>query len=201
MKRAKTTLALTVVLALSACACACALAGTGGLTRFVVGRGEETGFTPEAPKTVLSVKAWVHEEPAKQAAQDAARLKAEGFVEAVIEHTDETHGHGAGVSTVIELKSSAAAGAEVAGEVSAGIAAQGKGALVHRFAVAGVPGAVGYTAKGPHEAAGAANVSWREGRCTLLVGDFLPKASAARLSGPIAAAARAVYRRTGGSCP
>jgi hypothetical protein len=77
-----------------------------------------------------------------------------------------------------ELGSPAQAAKEFAYHLRSDIAAQGKGTLIHKFSIPGVPGAVGFTAKGRHEPGGAANVEWQEGSCDLLVGDFLPKAPA-----------------------
>jgi hypothetical protein len=91
----------------------------------------------------------------------------------VIEETTSIRGlaTGGGLSYVVELGSPKAAVKELAHDVRSNIAAQGKGALNHRFTFAGVPGAVGFTARTAHKPGGAANVSFREGNCVLLVGD------------------------------
>jgi hypothetical protein len=99
------------------------------------------------------------------------------------------------------LRSPAVAAKELAYELKSDIAAQGKSATIHRFAIAGVPGAVGFTATEHHHPGGASNVLWREGSCVLLVGDFLPHGSSVALTAPVTAGTLAVDRRTAGSCP
>ncbi len=187
--------------ALVLAASAVALAGT-SLTQFVLLPGEETGFKPGKPQPASTVKAWVHRESRGDAKKDSKRLTAEGFVAAISESTHNAKLHGEGLSSAVELGSQAQAAKELAYDVRSDIASQGKGTLIHRFSIAGVPGAVGFTAKGPHnEPGGAANVAWQEGSCVLLVGDFLPKGSGSALAGPVTAGTIAVYKRTNGSCP
>ena len=173
------------------------------LTSFVLRTGEETGFKPEAPPAVYSrIAAFVHGEhdTAQEARRDSARLKAEGFRGAAIEYTILTRGPaaGSGLSSVVELGSPTAAAKELAYDVRSDIAAQGKRARIHRFTIAGVPGAVGFTATEAHTPGGAANVSFSEGDCVLLVGDSLSEGD---LAGPVKAGTVAIYRRTNGQCP
>jgi len=127
--------------------------------------GKETGFEPGKPQPASTVKAWVHGEPSREAKKDSKRLTAEGFVAAISEGTHNAKLHGEGLSTAEELGSPAEAAKELAYEVRSNITAQGKGSLIHRFSIAGVPGAVGFTATGRHEPGGAANVLWQEGSC------------------------------------
>ena len=198
MKRVITSGGVGAALVLAASAVA--LAGT-SLTQFVLLPGEETGFKPGRPQLASTVKAWVHGESKGDAKKDSKRLTAEGFVAAVSELTHNAKLHGEGLSSAVELGSPAQAAKELAYDVRSDIASQGKGTLIHKFSIAGVPGAVGFTAKGRHEPGGAANVAWQEGSCVLLVGDFLPKGSGSALAGPVTAGTIAVYKRTNGSCP
>jgi hypothetical protein len=182
---------------------ALSLPAASSLTSFVVRTGEETGFKPEAPPAVYSsIAAFVHGEhdTAQEARKDSARLAAEGFHGAAIEYTILTHSSaaGAGLSSVVELGSPAAAARELAHDVLSDIAAQGKRARIRRFTVSGVPGAVGFTATEARHPGGAANVSFSEGNCVLLVGDSLSKGD---LAGPVKAGTLAIYRRTNGDCP
>ena len=187
---------------LGASASALALPAAPDLTSFVVRAGEETGFKPAAPRVFTSIAAWVHgaHDTTQEAKRDSARLKAEGFRGGVIEETTSIRGlaAGGGLSYVVELGSPKAAAKELAYDVRSNIALQGKGALIHRFTVAGVPGAVGFTARTAHKPGGAANVSFREGNCVLLVGDSLANGD---LAGPVNAGVVAIYRRTHGTCP
>jgi hypothetical protein len=181
---------------------ALSLPTSSSLTSFVLRTGEETGFKPAAPRVYTSIAAWVHgaHDTAQEAKMDSARLKAEGFRGGVTEETTSIRGlaTGGGLSYVVELGSPTAAAKELAYDVRSNIAAQGKGALIHRFTVAGVPGAVGFTARTAHKPGGAANVSFREGNCVLLVGDSLAKGD---LAGPVRAGVVAIYGRTRGTCP
>jgi hypothetical protein len=177
-----------------------ALAAT-SLTQFVVLPGEETGFLPEKPQSVTTLKAYVRGATRKEAQRETKRLSSEGFVAAIREHTRDAKLHAEGLSTALALGSPAAAAKELASELKSDIAAQGKSAIIHWFVIAGVPGAVGFTATEHHHPGGASNVVWREGSCVLLVGDFLPHGSSAALTAPVTAGTLAVEGRTAGACP
>jgi hypothetical protein len=167
------------------------------LTRFLVRAGEEPGFTPGRPHVAGSLRAYVRYlksfGPPKQVAADAKRLKAEGFVAAAWEHTTNNPESGVGQSYVREFATSIGAGHE-------------RAFIVHvmpghtKFGVTGIPGAYGRKGKvfGDERYA---NLVWRQGRCTLSVGEsFFPRTTAAPTR-PLIAAAQAIYRRTGGTCP
>lgn len=171
------------------------------LSQFVVLPGEETGFVPAKTQSDASIKAYVHGDSRKQAKEETKQLRAEGFVAARFEFTHDATLHAEGLSSVVELGSPAQADRWLADELRTDIAAQGKNAHVHRFSVAGVPGAKGFDAKDGTNPQAASNVLWREGKCVLLVGDFLPKGSITALTAPVKAGTLAVYQRTGGTCP
>jgi hypothetical protein len=168
-------------------------ARAGTLTRFLVRAGEEPGFAPGHPHVAGSVRAAAHAyrgEPPQQVAADTKRLKAEGFVAAASERTTAEGGNG--LSYVREFANSIGARHE-------------RAFLVHtmpghkKLGVIGIPGA--YGRKGTvFTDESFANLVWQQGRCTLLVGEvFFPRKTAP--ARPLIAAAQAIYRRTGGTCP
>jgi hypothetical protein len=169
------------------------------LDRFAARAGEETGFVPNGqPQIFSTARGWVTVEPPRQAKRDAARLRREGFVLGIFQHMRSTHDarNRAGASSVLELGSSTAARAEQRTEIQEGIAALNPKDIIRRYTIPGVPGAVGYTAT--LAGRGAANAFFTEGRCLLLVADNVPVGDVA---GPVEMAARAIFNRTGGSCP
>jgi hypothetical protein len=137
-------------------------------------------------------------------AADTKRFKAEGFVATAREGTTPKGGGdvGGGLSYVIEFATSIGARHE-------------RAFLVHtmpghtKFGVTGIPGAYGKKGRDPGDDS-YANLVWRQGRCTLLVGESFypilrpgaaPKPPHAAPTRPLIAAAQAIYRRTGGTCP
>jgi hypothetical protein len=164
-------------------------AQTSVLTRFLVRPGEESGFTPRSPQISSSVNAWVTGEPSPQRSADSKRYKVEGFVAAALEHTTP-RGGGDGISNVIEFATSTGARHEMTNLLRAVGGAT-------TFTVPGVPTARGAKAQSPGETD--TNLVWVQGRCTLLIGESIPNSTAP--VGPLSAAVRAVYRRTGGTCP
>jgi hypothetical protein len=178
------------------------------LTRFVVRAGEEPGFTRRPSHVYGSLRAYVRylerREPPQQVAADTKRFKAEGFVATAREGTTPKGGGdvGGGLSYVIEFATSIGARHE-------------RAFLVHtmpghtKFGVTGIPGAYGKKGRDPGDDS-YANLVWRQGRCTLLVGESFypilrigaaPKPPHAAPTRPLIAAAQAIYRRTGGTCP
>jgi hypothetical protein len=170
------------------------------LTRFLARAGEEPGFAPGPSHFAGSLRAYarsfLHHVSPGQIPALTKRLNAEGFVAAAWEHTTGQAAFGreggVGQSYVREFATSTGARHETA-------------FLVHvlpghtKFGVTGIPGA--YGKKGvqfgdePY-----ANLVWRQGRCTLVVGEsFFPRKTAP--TRPLIAAAQAIYRRTGGTCP
>jgi hypothetical protein len=162
------------------------------LTRFLVRSGEEPGFTPRSPQISRSANAWVTGEPSAQRTADIQRYNAEGFVAAALEHTTPSGG-GDGISTVVKFATSTGARHEMTYLLHAVGGAPG----ATTFTVAGIPTARGVKAQNPGETD--TNLVWVQGHCTLLIGESIPKSTAA--TGPLSAAAKAVYRRTGGTCP
>jgi hypothetical protein len=168
------------------------------LDAWLVTGDEEPGYVAAGTTADNTVQQFVAPEPNSQRTADAAQLRENGFRSAATENLNATRaaGNGAAISLVIELGSPAAAKREAAGQLRSAIAAQGSGAPIKRFTVAGVPGASGFTASLP--GSGAANVVFVEGSCVLLIGDFNPPGS---LTAPLHHAVVAVYRRTHGTCP
>ncbi|HET7047379.1 MAG TPA: hypothetical protein VFI54_03840 [Solirubrobacteraceae bacterium] len=132
------------------------------LTRFLVRAGH--GFAPGPPHVAGSLRAYVrqflnHASP-QQVAAATKRLKAEGFVAAAGERTNPEGG--AGLSYVKEFATSIGARHETA-------------FLVHllpghtKFGVTGIPGAHGRKGTTSIDES-YANIVWRQGRCTLVVG-------------------------------
>lgn len=104
---------------------------------------------------------------------------------------------GAGVSSVLLFDTEAGARDWMAYETSdEAIQAQIPGAKIERFQVPDVPGAHGYTGPDQHGNA-IGQVYWTQGRCMLPI--------AIEVEGPrvepLSAGAKALYERTGGSCP
>ncbi|MGN6171051.1 MAG: hypothetical protein ACTHQQ_23200 [Solirubrobacteraceae bacterium] len=170
------------------------------LTRFLVRAGEEPGFAPGPPHLAGSLHAYVRYlegfGPPQQVAADAKRLKAEGFVAAAWEHTTGQSAFaregGVGQSYVREFATPTGARHESAFLVL-GLPGHTK------FGVTGIPGAYGRKGRVFGDES-FANLVWRQGRCTLVVGEsFFPRETAP--TRPLIAAARAIYRRTGGTCP
>ena len=170
------------------------------LTRFLARAGEEPGFAPGPPHVARSLRGYVRYlarfgHP-RQVAADNKRLKAEGFVAAAWEHTTGQAAFGReggdGLSYVTEFATSTGAQQETA-------------FLMHtmpghtKFGVTGIPGAYGRKGRVFGDES-FANLVWRQGRCTLVVGEsFFPRTTAP--TRPLIAAAQAIYRRTGGTCP
>jgi hypothetical protein len=170
------------------------------LTRFLVRAGEEPGFAPGPPHVARSLRGYVRYlarfgHP-RQVAADNKRLKAEGFVAAAWEHTTGqaafARDGGVGQSYVMEFATSIGARHE-------------RAFLVRilpghtKFGVTGIPGA--YGRKGVRSGNESfANLVWQQGQCTLSVGEaFFPRTTAP--TRPLIAAAQAIYRRTGSTCP
>jgi hypothetical protein len=207
-------LTAVVVAAVAVCLGGVAVAAV-PLQRFLARPGEETGFTPKGrPLVHPTLHNWLDYSGGGEKRQrrlDAARLRREGFVRAVVQsmaYDRGTPSNSGGSSTVVELGSSHSAKAEQRVEFQRDISAEGLPKTyhytkIHRFAVSGVPGALGYTAvlSGRHPFRGA-YVVFTEGRCELLLagafGDTIPDGN---LAGRVKAGVRAIHRRTNGHCP
>jgi hypothetical protein len=177
------------------------------LAPYVVGAGEESGFSAVgAPTFISSAAAWTAGDPT--AAGNAKRLHGEGFRGGLNENTAGVNG-AAGVSWVIELASPAAAKSEQQAQLRE-IAAQSP-SPVTRFAIKYLPNSVGFTSRAnskiqvdPSETPTAevdATVLFVEGSCVLLVGD--QTASRINPNPPVIGGALTIYGRTahsGGVC-
>jgi len=161
------------------------------LARFILATHEEPGFTTGPP--IFPRTATIYASTLPRPKADAARLRDEGFIAAVYEQLFSAGG--GGESGVQEFSSHRAALGEQAAEFSYG-AAKNPGFAIRPFAVAGVPGARGFTVSGT--SVQAANVSWVEGRCHLTLAE--EGSSAASLARAETTAVQAIDRGTGGNC-
>jgi hypothetical protein len=198
---------MRVRLMLAVCAVTAGLAAVAmaavPLQRFIVKRGEETGFRPQGkPHLFRTARSWLAYggDTGAQLATDTARLRLEGFVQALVQNLSDDNGtpdNSGGLSLVVRLGSPGAAKAEQGVELAQDIAGQGL-ARIHRFKVAGVPHARGFTVIIPGAPGSAANAMFTEGSCLLLLGDAIPGTNPAP---PVEAGVKAIYRRTNGRCP
>jgi hypothetical protein len=173
------------------------------LSRFTARPGEETGFSPQGkPHGYRTARSWLAGggEKGRRLTTDAARLNGEGFVAALVQHMTyvAAPSTGGGLSLVLELGSRKSAHAELTVQLRQDIAGLGRGAMIRRFAVPGVPTARGFTVVISGMPGSAANALFTEGRCLLLVGDAIPTGNPAP---PVKAGVKAIYRRTHGRCP
>ena len=169
-------------------------AARAGLTQFLLRAGEETGFAPVGRvKTISSVTALVKFDEGTSA--EARRLRSEGYVSFTYQSIKGASGPG--TSNVEEFAAGTGARRELAYEGSPSVLAkQFAGAKLKRFAVPGVPGAVGFTASQTHKLH-VGNVFWTEGRCEMTLGNEGPGPFSRSLS----AGVKAIYDRTHGECP
>jgi hypothetical protein len=124
----------------------------------------------------------------------AERLKRSGYISTTYQPAE---GQGAGVSSVLLFVTPTGARDWMAYETSIeAIQLQIHGAEIERFDVPDVPGATGWTGPDMHGNS-IGQVYWTQGRCMLLIGLEVEGPRVARLS----AGARAIYERTGGTCP
>ena len=101
-----------------------------------------------------------------------------------------------GVSSVLLFETEAGARDWMAYETSDEVIRLVPGASIRRFEVPGVPGATGWTGPDVHGNA-IGQVYWVQDRCMLLIGLETEGPRVERLS----AGARAIFERTGGTCP
>jgi hypothetical protein len=139
----------------------------------LIAPGEFHGFQVEPGLAQYSTASlWVQSDPKLSAAQRAAqraRLRREGFKGLDQEFLDRNGVKGAGVSWTMQLKSHAAARAELAASIE-GYRKEdvAMGAKFSRFAVAGVPGAHGFELSGAGEVGD--NIFFADGPFLYLVG-------------------------------
>lgn len=127
--------------------------------------------------------------------EGAERLRRSGYVSTTYQPAEGSRS--AGVSSVLLFETEAGARDWMAYETSdAAIQHQIPGAKIKRFQVSEVPGAHGWTGPDRHGNA-IGNIYWTQGRCMLLI--------ALEVEGPrvepLSAGAKAIYERTGGTCP
>ena len=125
----------------------------------------------------------------------AERLRRSGYISTTYQPAEGDRG--AGVSSVLVFDTEAGARDWMAYETSDdAIQAQIPGAKITRFQVPDVPGASGWTGPDLHGNA-IGQVYWTQGRCMLTI--------AIEVEGPrvepLSAGAKAIYERTGGTCP
>jgi hypothetical protein len=125
----------------------------------------------------------------------ARRLGRSGYISTTYQPAEG--GRSAGVSSVLLFKTEAGARDWMAYETSdEAIRHQIPGAKIKRFQVPAVPGAHGWTGLDLHGNA-IGHVYWTQGRCMMLIGLEVEGPRVERLS----AGAKAIYDRTGGTCP
>jgi hypothetical protein len=169
------------------------------LGRYLMRRDEEPGFrrgaapgaTPESGGTITGVKAFVSQ--MRLAQPDARRLRSEGFVSYAFAPIRGRRG-AAGITNIALFETAGGAQHNMEWELRTdAIRAAGPVANLHRFTVAGIPGARGWTASEPR----IANLWWVQGRCVLVLGNQGPGS----LIEPLSKGARAIFERTNGKCP
>ncbi len=167
-------------------------AGTPGpsdLEQYLLQEDELPGLAPVvSPQTDTG-------EPFPLPEEGAERLRRSGYISTTYQPAEGDRS--GGVSSVLLFETESGARDWMAYETSdAAIQHQIPGAKIKRFQVSEVPGAQGWTGPDLHGNA-IGNVYWTQGRCMLLV--------ALEVEGPrvepLSAAAKAVYERTGGTCP
>ncbi len=121
-------------------------------------------------------------------------LRRSGYVSTTFQPAEGDRG--AGVSSVLLFESGAGAREWMAFETSAEVIRLVPGAKISWFEVPAVPGATGWTGPDLHGNA-IGQVYWVQDRCMLLIGLETEGPRVERLS----AGVRAVYERTGGTCP
>lgn len=159
------------------------------LEEFLMRDGEVPGLEPiGAPRTDTGP-------PFELPHEGAERLQRSGYVSATYQPAEgDLSG---GVSSVLQFETEAGARDWMAYETSDGaIPHQIPGAKIKRFQVPDVPGAHGWTGPDLHGNA-IGHVYWTQGRCMLLLGLEVEGPRVERLS----AGAKAIYERTGGTCP
>lgn len=125
----------------------------------------------------------------------AERLRRSGYVSTTYQPAEGDRS--GGVSSVLLFETEAGARDWMAYETSdEAIRHQIPGAKIKRFQVPEVPGAQGWTGPDLHGNA-IGHVYWTQGRCMMLIGLEVEGARVERLS----AGAKAIYERTGGTCP
>jgi hypothetical protein len=134
-------------------------------------------------------------EPFELPKDGAERLRRSGYISTTYQPAEGDRS--GGVSSVLLFETEAGARDWMAYETSdVAIQHQIPGAQIKRFQVTDVPGGNGWTGPDLHGNA-IGHVYWTQGRCMLLIGLEVEGPRVERLS----AGAKAIYERTGGTCP
>ncbi len=134
-------------------------------------------------------------QPFDLAKDGAERLRLSGYISTTYQPAEGDRS--AGVSSVLLFETEAGARDWMAYETSdEAIQHQIPGAKIKRFQVLDVPGAHGWTGPDRHGNA-IGQVYWTQSRCMMLIGLEVEGPRVERLS----AGAKAIYERTGGTCP
>ncbi len=168
-----------------------------GVAGHILLANELPGFKPQDRRVIgVNAESWVaeNEYPASERARVVARLQRLGFVAALRERLLPTNGTPAeGLSIVEQFRSSSAARTEVAAEVQADRAV----GHVTTFAVAGMPGAVGFG--GVKTQFSGENIAFAKGSYYYLVGAGWPTgAKSPPTRADLITAARRLYDRVAG---
>jgi hypothetical protein len=130
-----------------------------------------------------------------QSDDGAERLRRSGYISLTYQHAEGDRS--GGVSSVLLFETEAGARDWMAYETSdEAIHLQIPDTKIERFQVPDVPGAHGWTGPDLHGNA-IGHLYWTQGRCMMLIGLEIEGPRVERLS----AGAKAIYERTGGTCP
>jgi hypothetical protein len=166
--------------------------------------GEMPGFKPSSPiyrqTTIAQV---VYSDPRAVRKSDSSQLRRAGFVASAYQEQAADGVRRRGLAAYFQFHTTAGARRYFKfyfhGNAHPGPwnepASQ---ARFGRFRIRGVPGAKGSTQVARHKNGAAANLLWIEGRCVILVGDYVPVRTPD--THPLIAAAQAIYKRTRGAC-
>ncbi len=159
------------------------------LEQYLLQVDEFPGLEPmSSPQTVSG-------EPFDLPKDGADRLRRSGYISTTYQPAEGDRS--GGVSSVLLFETEAGARDWMAYETSdEAIRSQIPGAKIKRFQVLDVPGAHGWTGPDQHGNA-IGHVYWTQGRCMMLIGLEVEGPRVERLS----AGAKAIYERTGGTCP
>lgn len=164
-----------------------------GLDAFLVGDAL-AGLSPRGEPSVLTpLEAYVGAYGIPEAEEQ--RLRDQGFRASVTYPLDSASGESAGISVIDLFATEEGAAAELAYLVEhkeSDAPAEVTG--FERFDVPGVPGAAGWTFDKPGGSR-AADLHWVQGRCLMSLGSEPPVVA------DLQAAAKAIYDRSGGTCP
>lgn len=197
-------------------------AGTTGLRRFLLGSGDEPGYSDQGTADVSSsLSYWLKTNPTDNgevdhgagdlagptaAANRPQQFRTDGWVAGATVELTGVDGD-SGVSTVHELRSVAGARGDWEWRIKyiplaalSNITYPDESKTI-RFTVPGVPTAVGYAATSYHHELDGAYVAWIEGRCVLYLGNDGNIEPVATFVARIGDGVAAIYRRTGGTCP